>query len=741
MRDSRLAGSEGGDLRRGAVAALLDEGDPLPDLTLPQARGARARPAIAAMLEARSVALVGASARSDSLAYRALLELERSPCPPDVHLVNPRRAGEAIRGRPVLGTLDDVDGPVDLVLFAVADDRLEATLVSAARRGDRSGVIFGSATGPTGEEHRLRRRLTDIATEADMAICGAGCMGFISETVRAIGYLEPAPLRSGPIALVTHSGSAFSALLRADRPFGWSLAVSSGQELVTTAAQYVDYALDLPRTGVVALVLETLRDPDAFQSVLGRAESADVPVVILTVGSSARGGAMVAAHSGALAGSDAAWEALSERFGMLRVGDLGELCDTVELLVSPRRAPRRPHGRAATNGIAAVLDSGAERALLADVAAALGVPFAELGRPTRSRLEAALDPGLEVDNPLDVWGTGRATRDLFSSALLALADDEQVDAVALAVDLVPEFDGDDSYPLALIRAWTQSSARGVPICVLNHVPSAMDRTAAARLRARGIPVLEGTRSGITALRNLLAFRDHHDRPARRPAPVDAERRSRWRAMVADVSTAAETLAARLLADYGIPMLRTEIVGSAQDAARAAERVGCPVVLKTAATGIAHKSDVGGVVLGLGTRADVEAAYLDLSTRLGPWVAVSPMAAPGVDVSVGAFQDPLLGPLVVVGAGGTLVELLADRAVAIPPVDIDDARRMLDRLRVKRLLDGHRGTAAVDLDAVAAVVTAVSAIAVDLGDLLGAVEVNPLRCSEGGAVALDVLVER
>jgi acetate---CoA ligase (ADP-forming) len=180
--------------------------------------------------------------------------------------------------------------------------------------------------------------------------------------------------------------------------------------------------------------------------------------------------------------------------------------------------------------------------------------------------------------------------------------------------------------------------------------------------------------------------------------------------------------------------------SPEDAQTAAKDLGFPVVLKTAAPGIAHKSDVGGVVLGIRTPSELTAAYLDLSARLGPEVTVSPMAGPGVELSVGTYCDPLLGPLVVVGAGGTLVEVLSDRAVALPPVDEEDARRMVDRLRVRTLLGAHRGTQAADLGAVLAVVVAVSTIAVELGDLLGAVEVNPLLCDATGAVALDVLVE-
>jgi acyl-CoA synthetase (NDP forming) len=217
----------------------------------------------------------------------------------------------------------------------------------------------------------------------------------------------------------------------------------------------------------VALLLETLRAPSTLRAALAPASDTGIPVVALTVGSSEAGRAMVAAHSGSLAGSDGAWEALFGAYGVLRVQDLAEMCDTLELLVSPRRPPPRPAG--SPSGVAAVLDSGAERALLVDVAADVDLRLAEVSSATLQRPAELLDRGLVPANPLDVWGTGASTAELFTGSLLALAGDEAVDADALAVDLVPEFDGDDSYRTAIIAA---HEGTALPLCVLSNVPSA-----------------------------------------------------------------------------------------------------------------------------------------------------------------------------------------------------------------------------------------------------------------------------
>jgi acyl-CoA synthetase (NDP forming) len=449
---------------------------------------------------------------------------------------------------------------------------------------------------------------------------------------------------------------------------------------------------------------------------------------------------MVSAHSGALAAADGGWEALARGYGVHRVGDLAELADTLELFAIGRRA------RGGT-GIATVHDSGLERAHVADVADELGVPFAAIGEPTTARLAGLLDPGLEPANPLDIWGTGARAGEQLSGALAALADDPAVAAVALAVDLVHEYDGDQSYPVAVTEAARQTSK---PVVVLSNLPAAIDPDVAARLRAGGIPVLEGTRTGLLALGHLLR---HGAAAPPAPAPpvdslpihstpidslpIDPGRRARWTAVLAAGQPRGPALA-DLLRDYGIAVARTGAATSEAEALAAAAEIGYPVVLKTDEPGIAHKSDVGGVVLGLAGPAELTAAYRDLAERLGRRVLVGQTIPAGPELSLGLAQDHELGPLLVVGAGGVLVELLADRAVALPPAGPEQARQLVSQLRVAALLAGPRGQPAADLDAVTAAITSLSQLAVELGDVLEALDINPLICGPHGAVAVDAL---
>jgi acetate---CoA ligase (ADP-forming) len=371
------------------------------------------------------------------------------------------------------------------------------------------------------------------------------------------------------------------------------------------------------------------------------------------------------------------------------------------------------------------------------------VPFAEIGPETTQRLTALLDPGLLPTNPLDVWGTGADTRELFGDSLLALADDPAVEAVALAVDLVYELDGDPSYSLAMMDVAERTAK---PLAVLSNLGSVVDIDLAAQLRLQGIPVLEGTRSGLAAMKHLL----DHARPAV-PAvppgrgtarPADRGRQARGAALLTGGSPErGEVSGAALLAllpEYGIAVARTVAVADLDEAIAAAGQIGYPVVLKTDEPHIAHKSDVGGVVLGITDAAALTEAYGDLAGRLGPRVLICQTVPAGPELALGIVTDPELGPLVVVGAGGVLVELLADRVVVLPPVSAAAAGELLAGLKVAKLLAGVRGLAPADLSAVTRAIAGLSDLALELGDYLDALDINPLICGPGGAIAVDAL---
>ena len=688
------------------------------------------------MLEPRSVAVVGASIKQGSLGASMMRELRRGGFEGSVYPVNP--GYDDVDGYRCYPSIGEVPEPVDLAILGVANARIEQALSDAAAAGAGSAVTFSSLHEEPGDGPDLKQRLRAIAVEHGMPMCGGNGMGFVNvgSKTRAVGFETPDDLRSGPVTFISHSGSAFSALSFSDRGIGFNLLVSSGQEVVTTMDAYMGYVLDLETTRVLALLLETVRDPEAFRAQLARADEQGVAVLALKVGRSAASRAMVTAHSGALAGEHGAYEALFDAYGVHEMRTLDELADTIELFASPRRV-------SGGSGIASIHDSGGERAMVVDLAGELGVPFADVRAETIARIEDTLDPGMESANPLDAWGTGIDGDHIFRDAFAAFREDPEVSVSVFCIDLTLQGEPYDQGYLQIAREAWQASDQ--PFCMLSNLASAVAQSEVRILRDAGIPVLEGTDSGLRALRHLLDDGARRARTATTmPEPVAAEIRTRWRAELQRGDALNETVVMQLLADYGIPSVASMTIAPPEGIAEvvaAAEKLGYPVALKTASPEISHKTEAGGVRLGLVDAESLTAAYTDITDRLGPVVTVAAMAPPGVEVALGVVHDPTFGPLVLVAAGGVLVELLHDRVLAMPPLDVSAAHRMIERLTMRPILDGVRGAPAADVDALARAISRLSVLAADLGDLLAALDVNPVIAGPSGCLAVDALAER
>jgi acyl-CoA synthetase (NDP forming) len=682
------------------------------------------------MLEARSVAVVGASAREGSVGHQSLVELTEGGFEGPIYPVNPKY--EEILGLRVYPQLDAIGESVDLVILAVSNALLEDQLRYAAEIGAGAAVIFASGYEPPRDGvPPLTERLSTIAREAGMAVCGGNGMGFANfeQRIRALGFDEPAEVKLGGTTFISHSGSAFSAMNHNVRGLGLNLSVSAGQELVTTVADYLAYALTLESTRVVGMFIETVRDPGGFRAAMAAARERDVPVVALKVGREALTRRMVAAHSGALAGEDGAYEALFEADGVLRVESLDEMADTLALFEGGRRA--------GPGGLASVHDSGGERALLVDSAATVGVRLAEISPETERRMAELLDEGLAAVNPLDFWGTGKDAPAVITGCIRALLEDDDVAAMAFTVDLTTEDSPDMGYIANALDTYFETQK---PYAMLSNLSSGIDRNDVRTLEDAGIPVLEGTLTGLAAFRHLFEHRDHRALPPLAgSSPVDDATRERWRARLASGEPFDEREGLELLADYGVPVTPSEVVETLEDAISSAQGIGFPVALKTAMPGVTHKSDLGGVRVGLEDSAAVVGAYRELEETLGPRVIVQALAPAGVEVALGIVRDPQFGPLVLVAAGGVLVEVLKDRRLGLPPLDEARALRLVDRLQIRPLLDGVRGQPASDVDALAQAVVALSWLAHDLGEHLEALDANPVICRPEGALAVDALV--
>jgi acyl-CoA synthetase (NDP forming) len=278
------------------------------------------------------------------------------------------------------------------------------------------------------------------------------------------------------------------------------------------------------------------------------------------------------------------------------------------------------------------------------------------------------------------------------------------------------------------------------MAMLSNFAGGIDRSDVRRIYEAGAPALEGTLTGLAAFRHLFDRRDHRALPpVAGSSPVTGDVRDRWRARLADGRPFDELEALAMLAGYGVRVIESARADTLEDAIAAAERIGLPVAMKTAAPGVQHKSDVGGVRLGIDDTPSLEDAYSDLERELGPQVTVAAMAPEGVEVALGVVRDPQFGPLVLVAAGGVLIEVLRDRRLALPPLDEARARRLIDRLAIRPLLDGVRGAPASDVGALERAIVGLSWLAHDLGDVIEALDANPVICGPDGCVAVDALV--
>jgi acyl-CoA synthetase (NDP forming) len=676
----------------------------------------------------KRVALVGASPKEGTVGNGMIVAATLGEPAVEIVLVNPNY--QDIGGRPVYSTLKDAPGPIDMAVLGVSNERLEAAMRDAIAAGVKAVTVFASGYLDKDPAPNLTTRIAAMAREAGIQVCGGNCMGFynLSYGLRVCGFPPPPWMRKGGAVLLTHSGSVYSGICHNDKRMGWALAVSAGQELTTTIADYLDFALEMPETRCVGLFLETVRDPANFVAGLEKARERDIPVIALKVGKTAASAAKAVSHSGAIAGNHAAYAALFDRHNVIEVETLDDFANALRLYSGPRRL--------AAGDIATMHDSGGLLELTIDLAEKRGVSFAAISEETKAKLAARLDAGLEPTNPLDAWGTGKDYEAAMGDMMTALAEDP---ATACGIFCVETRDGyylSDGYAALMERAF---AATEKPLLLATNLGSNGSDGVAQRLTEHGIPVLSGVDSALSVMKLALRHRDRALGPRLEAPSPPAGLREKWAPRLQQGEPLDEDASLALLEDYGLRAPKRRVIGSEEQAIVWAERIGYPVALKTAAPGVHHKSDVGGVKLDLRDVEQLRTAYRDIAGRLGQRMLLTQMVEKGTELALGGIGDPQFGALVMLSAGGTLIELMEDRAFALAPVDELEAERKLDGLTVRKLLDGVRGGKPAHLPSLHLAIARFSAMLKDLDGLIAEVDVNPLIAGPNTCVAVDALI--
>ncbi|ODU07593.1 MAG: hypothetical protein ABS81_00335 [Pseudonocardia sp. SCN 72-86] len=689
----------------------------------------------------RSVAVVGASDNPDKIGGRPIRYMTTLGFTGAVYPVNPSRP--TIQGLPAFGSVEDLPEVPDVVVVGVPGQAAVDAVTTCAELGVRGCVVMSSGFGeiPDPVGRRRQQEMVAAARRTGMRLVGPNTQGLASFGSGAVlGFstmFTEAPPADGPVAVVSQSGAMcsvpYGALRR--RGIGVRYAHATGNDADVGAAELAAAVVADPEVRLLVLYLEDIRDPASVERLAEIAARRGVPVVALSGGRSAGGQRAAASHTGALANETRVVDAFFERLGIWRARGSADLTAAAELYLQGAATPRE---RSDSSGLAIVSNSGAICVLAADAAADQGLDLATFSTTTRERLDVALPAFAATANPVDVTAALMTDSSLFGKVLPAIGADPGVDACVVGIPVAGR-----GYDVAAIAADVAAFARGgnVPVAVAIAQPEIGEV-----FRRAGLAVFDDENAAVTALAQVTRHRTSASAAAGR-APLSARRY----ADPTDTLDEAESLAT--LAGLGVECVPVTRCADARTAVAAFETLGGgPVVVKGCTAAITHKSDTGLVRLGLADAGAVSAAaadVLDIMAYNGITdgsVLVAPMLSGALEVMVGAHLDPVFGPVVVLGAGGTAVEVAPDVQVLLPPFTAEEARAAVGSLQIAPLLGPVRGTAAADLDAWVDMAVRLGDEMVRPGSRIVSVDANPvlLRRGEGaGAVAVDavVLVER
>lgn len=681
------------------------------------------------LLRPKSVAIVGASRTKDTIGYWSLKNLLKGGYGGAIYPVNPRY--EEIQGERCFASIAALPQVPDMLMLAVGDHRIEAVLDEAIAAGIPAAVLMSTLVLDDDVAPPLKERVQKKIRDAGMLVCGANGMGFynIRDHVWACGFDSRMHEAPGNVSLISHSGSGMSGLIDCEERLRFNFACSGGNELAVTMDQYLDFVLELPETRAVGLFVEIARNPQGFRDALQKANDRKIPIVALKVGRTEKSAQLTVSHSGAMAGDDATYDALFDRYGVQRVRDMDELATALILF-----AEMHPVGN---GGIVSLHDSGGERQLMVDLCDEAGVPLTELNEATVAALEDVLDPELPAVNPLDAWSRGgpEAGRRM-TEALTIMMRDPGAAIGAVVHDRAPGGFVYGSY-IEYMRAAHADTGKPVALVAARQGSGFDERVVTSTHES--LPVLDGLPSFLRGVRALFDYRDFLASERADPAEAPAWAVGKWRELLAVDNTLDEMQSLSLLRDFNLPVSDCAIVSNEAEAVLAANNTGYPLALKTAMPGMLHKSEHHGVFLGVSSEAELVEKYNNLLDRIGARALISPMAKPGIEMILGVRRDPQFGPVVMIGFGGTLAEVLRDVIFALPPFDAAYARRCVDRLRLRELLNGVRGKESVDVDAFCRMAAMFSSMVHTLRDELQEVDVNPVIVSRDHCTAVDALV--
>ena len=684
------------------------------------------------LLRPKSIALVGASDTSRGGWVQEIYDnLEFSGFPTKLYLVNPKR--RELWGRPVYPNFATIPEAVDLALTIIPTPFVVDTLTEASASGLKCALIYAAQFGEGGDADGRKRAqaLLALSDKHGLRISGPNCMGSLSLREKLLLY--PAKrvrgLKPGSVGVVFQSGGTFQFWLQqaALRGLDFSYAISSGNELDLDLADYISFLVEDEHTKIIVCLVEGIRRPQALMAAAEKALAAGKPILLVKVGRSERGKAAAASHTGAIAADDQVFDAVCRKYGIVRCPSLDDLLET-SLAFSQGRLPKG-------NRIAMACYSGGAKGLVLDYASDEGAEMAPFTPETRARLPSMIDAGLAGENPLDVGPSVGVQADKFAEICKVVCADPTVDLVTVQ-GLMP-INPQDPYNPEPLRGVLDSTDK--PVLAFGRIAQNASEVSRKFQNETGVPFIHGLPATVRALQGLVRYAA----ALRRGVGAIAEPRGRAESLEGAGCDA-------LLAAHGLAAPQSALCKTPAEAAAHATRIGFPVAVKIVSPAASHKTEVGGVALGLRDAAAVSAAAEAMIVRLAghdpsarvEGYLVQEMVA-GVEMILGVREDPQFGPFMLVGLGGVAVEVTSDVAIRLLPIDEDAACDMVRSLRGAPLLGEFRGRTARDIEAVVRAMVGLSRLFLDHRPWLSDLEINPLivLAQSDGVRAVDVRIIR
>ena len=621
---------------------------------------------------------------------------------------------------------------VEHAIFAVSDERIEG-LVDAAIDADIKAMSMMSMLYLDDDEKPyLKDRIQAKLNKADILLCGANGMGFfhIEKGVWVNGHSSRPNHEPGGICIISQSGSGVAGIIDCEERINLNLSVSSGSELTVGAEDYLDYILHQESTTVVGMFLETIRKPDQMIQSFKLANERKIPIIVLKTGRTERSAELTVSHSGGLAGVDDCYNALFEKYGIQRVADMDELATTLIMFDQPYAL--------ANGNMVSMHDSGGERQLIIDIADQQGVEFAELEDDTTQKLKEILDPGLPAVNPLDAWGKGLGDADqIMIDSMIAMLSDSNASMGAIVMDRGPLGKIFPEYVDYLDKANQQT---GKPVFLVSNRQGTGTDPLVLQLTQNGTPVIDGLYSFLAGVRCLHQYRDFLKNSESIDIVLDQEKVIYYQKKLNTIDFFGEADALKMFSEFGIKANESTIVTNKGDLSEISSKMIFPLVLKTAVKDVFHKSELNAVYLNIESQEVLLESYKELQTNLPGDSLVAPMIeSNGIEMILGMTTDQQLGPMVTIGFGGYYAEALKDVVTLMPPFSKETAKKAILSLKMNPLLNGYRGSEAVDIDAFSELASRFSVIAVEFKEQIREIDLNPIILSKDNCIAVDALI--